>query len=256
MSRYLEGKVAVVTGAGSGMGRAMSLLFASEGATVLGADVDQKRIDAVTEEVTKAGGSMAGRVVDVAQRVEVEGMIQLAVDELGGLDVLGNNAGVMDNFQGVETLDDGTYERLMAINVYGPMAAMRVAVPYMKAHGGGSIINTASAAGVGGGSAGAAYTASKHALIGLTRNTAVTYAKVGVRTNAIVAGAVATNIGSTFDPAKIDQEAMAVYSSWHPLAPATLEAEDIAQLALFLASDASKLINGACIAADAGWTAF
>ena len=172
MDRHLEGKVAVITGAASGMGRAMALRFAAEGAKVVGVDVAKDGIEAVTKEVQDAGGTMTGLVVDVTDRAAVEGMIKTAIDTYGGLDVLCNNAGIMDNFKGVATLDDGTYERVMAVNVYGPMAAMRVAVPYMKEHGGGSIINTASVAGVGGAAAGAAYTASKHALIGLTKNTA------------------------------------------------------------------------------------
>lgn len=256
MDRHLEDKVAVITGAGSGMGRAMALRFAAEGAKIIGADVDGERIEAVAREVGEAGGEMVALVVDVAKRDDVERMITTAVDRFGRLDVLCNNAGVMDNFKAVETLDDATYQRVMGINVYGPMAGMRAAVPIMKKQGGGSIINTASAAGIGGGAAGAAYTASKHAVIGLTRNTAVTYAKAGVRCNAILAGAVNTNIGSTIDPSQIDQEAMGVYSGWHGLTPAMLEADDIAEVALFLASDASTRINGACITADAGWTAF
>lgn len=255
MDRHLEGKVAVITGAASGMGRAMAHRFAAEGAKVVGVDVSKDGIEAVTKEVQDAGGTMTGLVVDVTDRAAVEGMIRTAIDSYGGLDVLCNNAGIMDNFKGIATLDDATYERVMAVNVYGPMAAMRVAVPYMKEHGGGSIINTASVAGVGGAAAGAAYTASKHALIGLTKNTAFTYGQAGVRCNAIVAGAVNTNIAQTFDPAQLDQEAQARYGLWHAVVPGQLEAEHIAALALFLASDDAKMINGAAVPADAGWSA-
>jgi len=252
----LEGKVAVITGAGSGMGRAMALRFAKEGAKIVGADIAKDPVDAVAGEVREAGGVMTPLVVNVTDRDDVERMIRTAIDDHGGLDVLCNNAGVMDSFQGVQTLDDDTYQRVMAVNVYGPLAAMRAAVAYMKDHGGGSIVNTASAAGLGGGSAGAAYTASKHAVIGLTKNTALTYAQHGIRCNAIAAGAVATNIQQSIDPTKMDQEALGVYGKWHALAPATLASEDIADLALYLASDEAKLINGVVVPADGGWAAY
>ena len=256
MGTRLEGKVAVITGAGSGMGRAMALRFAAEGAVVVGADVVGDRIEAVADEVRRAGADMTPMVVDVSKRDDVEAMVARAIEGHGGLDVLVNNAGIMDSFQGVATLEDDTYARVMAVNVYGPLAAMRVAVRHMKGHGGGSIVNISSAAGAGGGAAGAAYTASKHALIGLTRNTAVTYAPAAIRCNAILCGAVETGIGSSIDAARIDQEAMAQYGKWHPLAPAVLQPTDIANLALFLASDEATRINGATIAADAGWSAF
>lgn len=252
----LEGKVAVITGAGSGMGRAMALRFAAEGATVVGADIAQEAVEAVAKEVRDAGGVMTPMVVNVMKREDVERMIRTAIDDHGALDVLCNNAGVMDAFQGVATLDDDTYERVMGVNVYGPMAAMRAAVPFMKEHGGGSIVNTASAASLGGGSAGAAYTASKHALAGLTKNTALTYGASGIRCNAIAAGAVATNIQQSMDQSKIDQEALGVYGTWHAIVPGTLQPEDIANLALYLASDEAKMINGVVVPADAGWAAY
>jgi NAD(P)-dependent dehydrogenase (short-subunit alcohol dehydrogenase family) len=252
----LEGKVAVITGAGSGMGRAMALRFAAEGATVVGADIAQDAIEAVAREVKDTGGVMTPLTIDVRTRDEVERMVRIAIDDHGALDVLCNNAGVMDSFQGVATLDDDTYERVMGVNVYGPMAAMRAAIPHMREHGGGAIVNTASTASLGGGAAGAAYTASKHALMGLTKNTAVTYAEFGIRCNAIAAGAVETSIQQSMDPAKMDQEALAVYGKWHPLVPGTLQPEDIASMALYLASDEARMISGAIIPADAGWAAF
>jgi NAD(P)-dependent dehydrogenase (short-subunit alcohol dehydrogenase family) len=144
---------------------------------------------------------------------------------------------------------------VIAVNLDGPMYAMRVAVPFMKERGGGSIVNVASAAGVGGGAAGAAYTASKHGLVGLTRNTAFTYAPTGIRCNAIVAGGVETNIQDSIDMTKADHEALRQLGTWHAAMPAMLQAEDIANLALFLASDESLRINGALVAADAGWLA-
>ncbi len=251
----LQDKVVVITGAGAGMGRAMALRFVAEGAKVVAGDVAEDRLVALAQEVEAAGGTLTTVAGDVSKRDDAEALVRTAIERYGGLHALVNNAGVMDQFQGVATVDDATWERLMAINLYGPMVTSRAAVRHMKEHGGGAIVNVASVAGVGGGAAGAAYTASKHGLIGLTRNTAFVYAQQGIRCNAIIAGGVATRIQETIDPAKIDQEAMAQLGKWHAAVPDQLQPEDIANLTLFLVSDEAKKINGALVAADAGWTA-
>ena len=251
----LQDKVVVITGAGAGMGRAMAHRFAQEGAKLVVGEIDQARLDEVVAEVQAAGGTITGIRGNVAVKEEAEKLVQTAIDTYGKLDVLVNNAGVMDNFEGVANFSDAQYQRVFGVNVYGPMVLSGAAVRYMKDHGGGSIVNVASAAGVGGASAGAIYTASKHAVIGLTRNTAFTYAPNGIRCNAIVAGAVNTSIGTSMDPSKFDQEAFGRYSKYHAITPGQLQPEDIANLALFLASDESKMINGALVAADAGWSA-
>jgi len=251
----LEGKVAVITGAGSGMGRAMANLFAAEGAKVVGGDWHAESLDAVVAEVRAAGGEMTGVQGNVAVREDCERLIDTAVATYGGIDVLCNNAGVMDLFQGVAHLEDDLWRRVMGINVDGPMFLSRKAVPIMIEHGGGSIVNTASAAGGGGGAAGTAYTVSKHALVGLTRSMANTYALQGIRCNAMACGAVETNIMQSVDPTKLDMEGAARYQAYQKLAPAYLKPEEVASLALFLASDESKHLNGAIIPIDGGWTA-
>jgi NAD(P)-dependent dehydrogenase (short-subunit alcohol dehydrogenase family) len=250
----LAGKVAVITGAGSGMGRAMANLFASEGAKIVAAEWNQTTLDEVVAEVKAAGGEIVGVQGNVAQQADCEKIIDDAVAAFGKVDVLCNNAGVMDVQQGAAEMDNGIWERCLSINLNGPMYLTRKAIPVMKASGGGSIINTASVAGVGGGAAGCAYTVSKHGVIGLTKNTAFRYCQEGIRCNAIVAGAVETNIMQSVDPTKMDPAAMARSQTWYAAIPGQLKATDIANLALFLASDESKLINGACIPADAGWT--
>ncbi len=250
-----EGKVVVVTGAGSGMGRAMVGKFAAEGAKVVAGELVAARLDEVVQEIEAAGGTVTGVRADVAQRQDVETLVQTAIDTYGGLDVLVNNAGIMDLFEGVANVSDETWHKVMDVNAYGPMVASRAAVRYMKEHGGGAIVNVASAAGVGGGAAGAAYTMSKHALVGLTRSTAFVYAQQAIRCNAILAGGVATSIMAGLDMSKADQEALGQLGKWHAVMPASLEAADIANLALFLASDDAKMINGALVAADAGWSA-
>lgn len=251
----LEDKVVVITGAGSGMGRAMANLFAAEGAKVVAAEWNQTTLDEVVAEVVETGGTIVGVQGNVAIQEDCEKIIDTAVEQFGRLDVLCNNAGVMDLNAGAAELDNATWERVLGINLNGPMYLTRKAIPAMKANNGGSIINTASVAGVGGGAAGAAYTVSKHGLVGLTRNTAYRYAQEAIRCNAIVAGAVETNITQSVDLTKMDPAGSSRYQTWYAAIPGMLKAIDIANLALFLASDESKLINGAIIAADAGWTA-
>ena len=251
----LADKVAVVTGAGSGMGRAMAALFASEGASVVAAEWNAEALKQVVDEVTAAGGVISGVEGNVALEADCDRIIESAVQAYGRVDVLCNNAGVMDTNQAVGELTNEMWERVLGINLNGPMFLSRKAVPIMVAQGGGSIVNTASLAGLGGGAAGVAYTVSKHGVIGLTRNTAFVYGPEGVRCNAIAAGAVKTNIMASVDPTKMDPKASARYQTWYAAIPGQLEATDIAQLALFLASDESKMINGAIIPADAGWSA-
>jgi NAD(P)-dependent dehydrogenase (short-subunit alcohol dehydrogenase family) len=251
----LEGKVAVITGAGSGMGRAMAIRFAAEGAMIVAGDWNAARLDEVVASIQASGGTISGAQGNIADQPTAEGLIDLAIDAYGRLDILVNNAGVMDYMQGVGELGDDIWRRVLSINLDGPMFTSRRAVPHMVAQGGGSIINIASTAAISGGAAGAAYTASKHALVGLTRNTAWMYATKGIRCNAICPGATQTNIGETMTQDRMDAAGSARTRAFAALIPAMLQSTDIAALALFLASDESRYINGAIIPADAGWTA-
>lgn len=251
----LSGKVAVVTGAGSGMGRATALLFAKEGATVLGSDINADNLEAVTAAVTAAGGKMIGVRGDISSREDAEALVQRAIDEYGQLDALVNNAGIMDRMEGVANFNDDTFERVFGVNVYGPFVTSRVAVKHMKERGKGAIVNVASVAGVTGAAAGAVYTASKHALVGLSLNTAYTYAPFGIRCNVLIVGGVETSIMAGADPTTFDHEALAQYGKWHAANPRTLQPDEVANLSLFLVSDEASGVNGAAIPVDAGWTA-
>jgi NAD(P)-dependent dehydrogenase (short-subunit alcohol dehydrogenase family) len=251
----LQNKVAVITGAGSGMGRAMAILFAQEGAKIVAGEWNATTLDEVVAAVRAAGGEITGVKVNVANKAEAESLVDTAVAKYGRIDVLCNNAGVMDQNQGVGEVDDDIWRRVLSINLDGPMYLTRRAVPIMIKQGGGSIVNTASVAGVEGGAAGVAYTASKHALVGLTRNTAWRYVLDGIRCNAIAAGAVATNIMASVDATKMDPQGSARYGVYTKIIPGYLNPIDIANLALFLASDESRNVNGAIIPADAAWTA-
>ncbi|HET9027964.1 MAG TPA: SDR family oxidoreductase [Trueperaceae bacterium] len=250
----LAGKTVLITGAGSGMGRAMAIRFAVEGAKVYGADWNEQSLQGVIGEVTAAGGVMTGGRTNVADRAETEAMVAAAVAAYGKLDVLVNNAGVMDINQGVADLDDAVYRRVMGVNVDGPVFASRAAINAMGERG-GTILNIASVAGVGGGAAGAAYTMSKHAVVGLTKNTAFVYGPKGIRCNAIIVGAVATNIMTSVDASKMNAYGSSRMQRYYNLIPAQLQPDDIANTALFLVSDEASMVNGALLAADGGWTA-
>jgi NAD(P)-dependent dehydrogenase (short-subunit alcohol dehydrogenase family) len=251
----LEGKVSVITGAASGIGLAIAKRFAAEGARVVAGDWNADRLNAAVAEIRATGGTISGAHGNIADRATAEALVDQAVSAYGRIDVLVNNAGVMDYMQGVGEVTDDIWRRVMAIDLDGPMFTMRHAVPRMIQQGGGVIINIASVGGIEGGAAGAAYTAAKHALVGLTRNTAWMYALRGIRCNAICPGATRTNIAETMPPERLDAEGLARARAYAALIPAYLDPEDIAALALFLASDEARRINGAIIPADGGWTA-
>jgi len=251
----LEGKVAIVTGAGSGMGRAMANLFATEGAKVVAGEWNATTLDEVVAEVKAGGGQIVGIRGDISDVAQAEAIVAGAVEAFGRVDVLVNNAGVMDQNEAVGDVDDATWERVLGINLFGTMHMTRAAVRLMAEQGSGSIVNVASVAGLVGGVAGVSYTVSKHGILGLTKNTAWMYALKGVRCNVICPGAVATNIQQSMDMSKIDTFGSERLNLVYSLIPGQLEGADIAKLALFLASDDSAKINGAIIAADAGWMA-
>ncbi len=251
----LKDKVAIVTGAASGIGLATARRFTAEGAKLVAADWNEERLSLAVSELEKAGGTIVGSPGNIADQGDAEGLIDLAIERYGRLDVLINNAGIMDHMEGVGELNIDVWRRVMAVNVDGPMWTMRRAVPVMVAQGSGSIINVASVGGIEGGAAGVAYTTSKHALVGMTRNTAWIYANQGIRCNAICPGGVRTNIAETMPQDELDPAGAGRAGLYASLMPAFLEPEDIAALAVFLASDESNRINGAIIPIDAGWTA-
>ena len=251
----LQDKIVVITGAGSGMGLAMATRFAAEGAKVVAGDWNGERLDAAVASIQANGGTIIGAQGNIAEQETAEGLIDLAVKTYGGLNVLCNNAGIMDYMQGVGELANDVWRRVLSVNLDGPMFTSRRAVQYMLEHGGGSIVNIASTAGLHGGAAGSAYTVSKHALVGLTRSTAWMYAKRGIRCNAICPGATMTNIAESMPKDRLDPIGAQRAGEFATLVPAYLEPGDIAALALFLASDEARYINGAIIPADGGWDA-
>lgn len=249
----LKEKVAIVTGAASGMGREMALMFAKEGAKVVAADYNEAGAKTVVDEIVQDGGTATAVVANVAVRTDVENMIDIAVDTYGTLDILVNNAGIMDRMEPVGQVEDENWERIFDVNVKGVMMAMRKAMPIFLEKKSGVIINTASTGGLSGAHAGATYVATKHAVVGLTKNTAFMYAQEGIRCNAIAPGAVETNIMP--ENVQVDEFGASRAGMTHGLVPRSGKPEEIAKVALFLASDEASFVNGDVIVADAGWTA-
>jgi NAD(P)-dependent dehydrogenase (short-subunit alcohol dehydrogenase family) len=249
----LNGKIAIVTGAASGIGKAIAELYGKEGAKVIVSDINLKGAEAVASGINGSGGTAKALKTNVGNAKDIDEMIEAAVREFGTLDILVNNAGIMDSFEPVGDIDDEKWERILNINTTGVMRAIRKALPIFLKKEKGVIINIASTGGFSGAHAGAAYVASKHAVVGLTKNTGFMYAMKGIRCNAIAPGAVETNIASTMT--NINEFGMKRAGMTHALVPRSGKPEELANAALFLASDESSFINGAVITVDGGWTA-
>jgi NAD(P)-dependent dehydrogenase (short-subunit alcohol dehydrogenase family) len=248
----LAGKVAIVTGAASGIGRATALLMAREGAAVVVADVNGAGAAAVAKEIEAAGGAALGQPADVAEEASVVAMVDAAVKRFGGLDVLHNNAAAVDpalmsRDGDVVDLDVGVLDRTLAVNLRGPMLGCKHAIPRMLERGGGAIVNTSSASALVGDPVRTAYGISKAGLDALTRYVATQYGKRGIRCNSIAPGVVATPALA----ANVPPEMIAIYERSH-LTPRLGRPEDIAAAVAFLASDDAAFITGQTISVDGG----
>ncbi|MDQ0224024.1 SDR family oxidoreductase [Metabacillus niabensis] len=250
----LQNKVAVVTGAASGMGKAIAILYAKEGAKVVVSDINLDAANQTVEEIKTNGGEAIAVLANVAKEEDIQNLIDTAVSQYGTLDILVNNAGIMDNFEPAGDIEDEKWERIFAINTTSVMRATRKALTIFLEKQSGVIINVASAGGLQGARAGAAYTASKHAVVGFTKNTGYMYATKGIRCNAIAPGGVETNISSSMTG--VNPFGMERIQPGLAINPRVGKPEDIANIALFLASDESSFVNGTVITGDAGWTAY
>jgi len=238
------GKTVIVTGAGSGIGLATANRLLREGAQVIVNDIDSERLGVFAEQ---------GSAVRVAGDLTDEGIVRALFEAAdGSLDGLANVAGIMDGFLPVGEVDDATWERVFAVNVTAVMRCTRAAVRQMSASSGGSIVNVASEAALRGSAAGAAYTAAKHAVVGLSKNAAFMHRADGIRVNVVAPGAVRTGIEAT---PRSERGFAQIAGLLGAIRPSTAEPEDIAAAIAWLLSDESKNVNGAVLSSDAGWSA-
>jgi len=243
------GKTAIVTGAGNGIGRATALRLAREGAHVVGCDVNVEALEETRGLVSADGLDVELLVADVTNQDDVDRVIVAAGPEL---DIVANVAGVMDHFLPLGEMDDATWERVMGVNVTGVMRLSRAAIPVFEANGHGAIVTVASKASLGAGAAGTAYATSKHAVVGLVKSIAYLYGPKGIRSNAVLPGAVATDIGTTAAPTvqwAFDRAMLAMASAPQSIA----EPDQIATAISWLASDEASNVNGALLTDDGGW---
>lgn len=247
----LLGKSIVVTGASSGMGRAIVTLFVNEGANVVAVARRKERLDELAKSLADAKGKIVVCQGDVSKLEDNEKMLELAVSEFGKLDVLVNNAGIMDDMSPIGSATDEMYERVMKVNLYGPMCAMRKAVEIFTAqNNGGNIINVVSE-GAYHTCAGVIYCASKAALTSMTKNTAFMYMPQGIRCNAIAPGGISTEIATSMGHPNM--EGYGRVKNVIACSPAPGSPEQIAEAACFLASDASSYVSGDVLMVDGGW---
>ncbi|MEV0829358.1 SDR family NAD(P)-dependent oxidoreductase [Nonomuraea rubra] len=244
-----DDRVALVTGAGSGIGRAMAVAFAKGGARVVVCDIDAGTAGDVAREI---GDAAVAATADIGSASSVKALVETAISTYGRIDVLCNNAGIMDTMALPADIPLDQWERVLRVNLTGTFLVTHAVLPHMLRQGGGAIVNTASEAGIRGGAAGAAYTASKHGVVGLTKSVAWAYAKDGIRCNAILPGPTMTNIatGASFDPAGAARLGPVL-----ALGERLAQPEQMADAALYLASDAASFINGAIVPVDGGWSA-
>jgi NAD(P)-dependent dehydrogenase (short-subunit alcohol dehydrogenase family) len=253
MGDRLRGKVALITGAGMGMGREASVLFAEEGARVIVADIDTRAATETVAAVERAGGQAVATTGDVAVESDVRRMIEEGVGRFGALHVLYNNAGVLwkDRDRSVLETDEKWWDRVMAINLKSVFWVTKHGIPHLRAAGGGSIVMMGSVSALAGFTrAQDAYTAAKGALISLTKSLAIQFAKDRIRCNVIHPGIVDTPLQAPYLTDAIRKE----FETGIPLGRIA-QPREIANVALFLASDESSYVTGAELVADGGFTA-
>lgn len=248
----LRDKVALITGAGSGIGAAMALLFAREGARVALADLNEAAAEEVAGRIERAAGSALALGADVSRAADCRAMIERTVAAWGRLDILCNNAGVPQSPTPVEELDEATFDRIMTVNVKGVFLGTKYAVPVMKRQGGGVILNTASTAAIRPRPGLGAYGASKGAVIAWTRALALELAPSRIRVVAIAPVATDTPMLPAFmGKAAVDAEGREAMVRTIPLGRLNTP-EDIARAALYLASDDAAMVTGTCVEVDGG----
>lgn len=246
-----DGKVVLVTGAASGIGRASVRLFAAEGARVVAADIDLDGAEATAELVRGDGGEALALPVDVADATAVAEMVARTVEAYGRLDVAHNNAGIMGAGADVADMDDDVWRRGIDVMLSGVFYCMKHEIPHLEAAGGGAIVNTSSGAGLIGFPGQANYVAAKHGVIGLTRAVALEVIGKGIRVNAICPGTARSRMVDEWMDGSAEAEAE--IAALHPIGRIA-EPEEIARAAVWLASPAASFVVGVALPVDGGYT--
>lgn len=248
----LKDKVAIITGGGSGIGREMCVLFAAEGAKVVVADIDVDAAEETVDIICERGDQARSVMVDVTDNALIEQMVVTTLEQYGTIDILCNNAGIGGDLSPAAEASEAVWDRVIAVNLKSVFMISRRVIPEMLKRGGGVIINTASAAGLIASAAGCDYTASKHGVIGLTKQLAYEYGQKGIRVNAVCPGVIDTNHTAGM---------LGVDGPFHDLtmrAPAGRygKATEVAALALFLASDEASFMHGCAVPIEGGSTIY
>lgn len=249
----LKNKIVIITGASSGIGRSSALLFAKEGASVIATARRKERLDEIAETAKDFKGSITPIQGDMGKDEDLQNIIDKTMEKFGRIDILVNNAGVLDNFVPLADVTDDLWDWVIKINLTSPMKLTRKALKIMLEQKAGNIINVSSVGGLYGARAGASYTASKHGLVGLSKNIAYMYGPDGIRCNVVCPGGVDTEMTENMDAHPFGTERIMAGCG---NTMRTASSEELANTLLFLASDESSIMNGTTTVTDAGWTAF
>ena len=253
-SMRLSNKTALITGASSGIGKAIAELYAAEGANVVALTSCRERLDALAEAAEKSSGLILPVQADVCKQKDIDEAINLAVEKFGCLDIVVNNVGVMDEMCPAADITDELWDKVISTNLTSLMRLYRSALRVMLPKGDGVLLTIASIAGIHGCRGGAAYTAAKFGAVGLTKNLGYMYAKEGIRCNAICPGGVHTEVTSGMIQAS--EFGYGRVTSGREINPRIGEPEEIATVAVFLASDEASFVNGATLMVDGGYGAY
>ncbi|HKN09587.1 MAG TPA: SDR family NAD(P)-dependent oxidoreductase [Pseudomonadota bacterium] len=255
MTGRFEGKVAVVTAGGSGIGAATARRFTGEGASVVIADISGTRAEQVAGEIAKAGGTVRWLKMDASEPEGVQAAVRLALDNWGRLDVMFNNAGLSITGP-LEEMTLETWNRVLAVTLTSTFLGIKYSLPIMRKQGSGAIVNTASISGLAGDYGMAAYNAAKAGVVNLTRTAAIEYARKNIRVNAVCPGMVATPavLDGFIAQSRNPERARQLNDECHPIGRMG-KPEEIARVVLFLASDDASFMTGSIVVADGGVTA-